>query len=28
VDFSWSEEQLALRKSIISFAKKELNQHL
>ncbi|HTG62742.1 MAG TPA: acyl-CoA dehydrogenase family protein [Terriglobia bacterium] len=28
MDFSWSEEQLALRKSIISFAKKELNQHL
>jgi alkylation response protein AidB-like acyl-CoA dehydrogenase len=28
VDFSWNEEQLALRMSIISFAKKELNESL
>jgi alkylation response protein AidB-like acyl-CoA dehydrogenase len=28
LDFSWSEEQLALRSSIISFAKKELNDSL
>ena len=28
MDFSWSEEQLALRTSIISFAKKELNDSL
>jgi alkylation response protein AidB-like acyl-CoA dehydrogenase len=28
LDFSWSEEQLALRASIISFAKKELNDSL
>ena len=28
MDFSWSEEQLALRSSIISFAKKELNDSL
>ncbi len=28
MDFSWNEEQLALRSSIISFAKKELNDSL
>jgi alkylation response protein AidB-like acyl-CoA dehydrogenase len=28
LDFSWNEEQLALRSSIISFAKKELNDSL
>jgi alkylation response protein AidB-like acyl-CoA dehydrogenase len=28
LDFFWSEEQLALRKSIISFAKEELNKNL
>jgi alkylation response protein AidB-like acyl-CoA dehydrogenase len=28
LDFSWSEEQLALRKSIIGFAKQELNKNL
>jgi len=28
LDFSWNEEQLALRKSIISFAKQELNGNL
>lgn len=28
MDFSWSEEQLALRKSIISFARQELNRNL
>ena len=28
MDFSWNEEQLALRKSIISFARQELNRNL
>jgi len=28
LDFSWNEEQLALRKSIISFARQELNRNL
>lgn len=28
MDFSWNEEQLALRKSVISFARQELNRNL